>query len=203
MDRTVNRCYKNAARQRVSSPLPCLTRPAIGVLNMAENQLSQLSQVYQCKSCEREKPADDFYASNLSRCKDCVKESARRNRADKVDYYRAYDRKRDREQPHRKEAAKRSAVSQAGLRAKARSTERLKREDPQKFKARRAVGNAIRDGRLEKGSECYFCGTSDRLHAHHEDYDHPLDVVWLCASCHGKLHTIKGDFRRNGGSEHV
>lgn len=196
MDRTVNIWYKNTARQRVSGPLSRLTKAAIGVLNMAEDQLSQVPQVHQCKSCERKKPADDFYASNIYRCKECVKERVRRNRKEKADYYQAYDRKRYREQPHRKEAAKRSATSDAGLKARARSVERAKREDPQKFKARHAVSNAIRDGRLARGTECYFCGCSDRLQAHHEDYDHPLDVVWLCASCHGKLHTIKGDFRR-------
>jgi len=173
-----------------------LTKPAIGVLNMAKGQVARTAHVYQCKSCEREKIAADFYASNLSNCKECVKEKVRKNREEKSDYYRAYDRKRYRDQPHRKEAARRSAMSDAGLKSKARAAERSKREEPQKRKARHAVSNAIRDGKLARGVECYFCGSADRLHAHHEDYDHPLDVVWLCSSCHGKLHTIKGDFRR-------
>ena len=60
------------------------------------------------------------------------------------------------------------------------------------------VSNAIRDGKLERGEECFFCGSDANLQAHHEDYSHPIDVVWLCPSCHGKLHTIKGDFRRAG-----
>lgn len=165
-------------------------------LIMAAEQVSADTAVYQCKSCERAKGANDFYASNLGRCKDCVKQSVRANREAKADYYRAYDRKRYRDSPERKQAARRSAQSAAGLRSKAKSTTRTRKEQPEKYRARNAVSNAIRDGKLERGTECYFCGCNERLQAHHEDYDHPLDVVWLCASCHGKLHSIKGDFRR-------
>lgn len=163
---------------------------------MAAEQVSADTAKYQCKTCERVKSANDFYASNLSNCKECVKARVRRNRDAKADYYRAYDRKRYRDNPHRKEAARRSSNSEAGVKSRARSIARSKINEPEKHKARHAVSNAIRDGKLERGTECYFCGVSDRLQAHHEDYDHPLDVVWLCSSCHGKLHTIKGDFRR-------
>ena len=163
---------------------------------MADHQVTAGAPLYQCKSCERNLPADDFYVSNQSNCKECVRARVRQNRADKAEYYRAYDRKRYRDQPKRKEAARRSAASEAGLKSKARATARSRAEEPQKWKARNAVSNAIRDGKLERGTECYFCKCTGNLQAHHEDYDHPLDVVWLCASCHGKLHTIKGDFRR-------
>lgn len=164
---------------------------------MAENRLSQLTAEYQCKSCEAKKTAGDFYVSNLSRCKDCVKASVRSNRADKVEYYQAYDRKRYRDNPHRKDVARKSAASPAGVSARKLAAERLRDKNPQKYKARNAVNNAIRDGRIERGSECHFCAANTDLHAHHEDYDHFLDVVWLCPACHGKLHAIKGDFRRS------
>jgi hypothetical protein len=157
-----------------------------------------------CKKCMVLKPVEDFYRHPASvggrdtRCKECVKEMARANREEKAEYYRAYDRKRYREEDKRKEAAKVSALSEVGMEARRRATERSRREEPQKWVARNAVSNAIRDGRLSKGTHCYFCATTDRLQAHHEDYNHPLDVVWLCSTCHGKLHTIKGDFRRAG-----
>jgi hypothetical protein len=165
---------------------------------MATNQVTAGAPLYQCKSCEGFCEADGFYASNLSRCKECVKASVRENRVANADYYRAYDRKRYREQEHRKEAAKKCAASDVGKRIRAESQARSKREEPHKWKARNAVNNAIRDGKLAKGTHCYFCATTERLQAHHEDYNHPLDVVWLCSTCHGKLHTIKGDFRRAG-----
>lgn len=35
---------------------------------------------------------------------------------------------------------------------------------------------------------CDVCG-SQQAEKHHEDYDRPLDVVWLCRSHHLDLHT--------------
>jgi len=52
-------------------------------------------------------------------------------------------------------------------------------------KAAVAVGNAIRDGRLEK-QPCFICG--EKAQAHHPDYSAPLAVSWLCAKHHAQLH---------------
>jgi len=51
--------------------------------------------------------------------------------------------------------------------------------------ARRAVSKAIKDGRLIK-CPCEVCGDAN-TEAHHDDYDKPLDVRWLCRS-HHRLH---------------
>ncbi len=37
---------------------------------------------------------------------------------------------------------------------------------------------------------CSKCGSTDQIHAHHDDYNQPLDVVWLCHVCHSHLHAI-------------
>ena len=58
-------------------------------------------------------------------------------------------------------------------------------------KARRAktlVADAIRRGEIQRPKRCELCSKADRLHGHHEDYDKPLDVIWLCPSCHNRLH---------------
>lgn len=51
--------------------------------------------------------------------------------------------------------------------------------------ARWAVKWAIQKGALTK--EPCFCGEAV-VHAHHEDYDKPLEVVWLCPTHHGERH---------------
>jgi ribosomal protein S27AE len=60
----------------------------------------------------------------------------------------------------------------------------------QKHPERRAayiiVGNAVRDKRLIKGP-CVHCG-SLKVQAHHEDYAKPLEVTWMCLSCHTEHH---------------
>lgn len=107
------------------------------------------------------------------------------------------DRKRYRDDPERVKSARRAANSPTGLRLRAEWAANSKKSEPEKWKARNAVNNALRSGKIER-KPCYFCGSDERLQAHHEDYSRPLDVIWLCASCHGKLHAINGDFLRAG-----
>lgn len=56
-------------------------------------------------------------------------------------------------------------------------------------RARDAVANAIRDGRLTKGPcEKAGPGCDGKVHAHHTDYAKPLDVRWLCEAHHREEH---------------
>lgn len=59
---------------------------------------------------------------------------------------------------------------------------------PYKDRARIAVRNAVRSGTLIKPEYCSACGTSGLIHAHHDDYDKPLSVRWLCPECHKERH---------------
>jgi hypothetical protein len=64
-------------------------------------------------------------------------------------------------------------------------------------KAHRLVRQALLERKMERGECCEGCGVSGRfrttptgkrgrytLEGHHENYDKPLEVVWLCKSCH-------------------
>ena len=61
-------------------------------------------------------------------------------------------------------------------------------DHPEKRKARHAVSNAIRDGRLERPLSCESCFQEKFVHGHHPDYDKHLDVYWVCSECHIELH---------------
>jgi hypothetical protein len=50
----------------------------------------------------------------------------------------------------------------------------------------RAVGAAIKRGDLVRGP-CEVCGTAKTV-AHHDDYEKPLEVRWLCHSHHHEAH---------------
>jgi hypothetical protein len=69
--------------------------------------------------------------------------------------------------------------------------------------AHQAVARAIASGRLVRPAFCGECGKPPRAHwrpwiyAHHDDYSKPLDVRWLCSSCH-KLHHVS--LRRASGT---
>lgn len=48
---------------------------------------------------------------------------------------------------------------------------------------------AIREGIVKPEKTCMFCGDNkSKIHGHHPDYRHPLELVWLCPKCHFRLH---------------
>ena len=55
-----------------------------------------------------------------------------------------------------------------------------------KLKAQALVRQAVRSGRLHRG-RCEVCN-SLRVDAHHDSYDQPLVVRWLCRSHHQQWH---------------
>lgn len=66
-------------------------------------------------------------------------------------------------------------------------------EYPLKRQCRNIVRTAIENGKLKRGCCCEDCKvTSDqeKIYGHHEDYNKPLEVIWLCQSCHMRRHTL-------------
>lgn len=60
---------------------------------------------------------------------------------------------------------------------------------PERARACDIVARAIYAGRLKR-QPCERCGQQSHnpTHAHHEDYSKPLEVTWLCGSCHKRRH---------------
>ena len=54
----------------------------------------------------------------------------------------------------------------------------------EKIKAHRAVNKNIKLGLLERKITCDRCGNKGKLEAHHDDYNKPLEIVFLCRPCH-------------------
>lgn len=133
-----------------------------------------------CFRCKEPKDVSEFYKHPgtsdglLGKCKSCTRKDVAKNRADNVDYYREHDRKRE-QTPERKLA-------------KSIYQERHRYKNTDKYKARTAVGNAIRDGRLIRPDYCSCCDNKCTPEAHHEDYSKPLEVVWMCRECHKEYH---------------
>lgn len=126
----------------------------------------------QCKTCGVEKHENDFYANDTT-CKDCRKARVKQNRLAKIDYYRAYDRLRGNRQGYE-------------------YTREYRKANRNKYNAHKIVGNALRDNKLER-LPCEVCGTTTRVHGHHDDYAKPLDVRWLCAAHHRQWHMANGE----------
>lgn len=55
-----------------------------------------------------------------------------------------------------------------------------------KANARAYVNVYIKRGKIIK-QPCEVC-SSPNVQAHHDDYDKPLEIKWLCSPCHIKYH---------------
>ena len=159
-----------------------------------------------CFKCGLPKSLDDFYKhsamadGHLNKCKECAKTDVRRHREENLDAVQAYDRERGK-LPHRKEKCKEYSRNHPEIVRPARRRWVVKNPDkvlaahqkyaekyPDRYAARIAVGNAVRDGRLTK-QPCDVCGVL-KVEAHHEDYSKPLEVRWLC-NMHHKIADVE------------
>lgn len=149
-----------------------------------------------CRKCGAEKNLEEFYRhaqmadGHLNICKDCVKERVLEHRAANLERIQAYDRERG-QLTHRK-AANRARAAQYNDADRVR---RSRAKHPDAYRAYIAVQNALKRGDL-KAAPCERCGYAVGVHAHHEDYSKPLDVVWLCRNCHGERHREINEERR-------
>lgn len=62
------------------------------------------------------------------------------------------------------------------------SARRMREKWPQKYRARAAVARALKKGTIQR-QPCEKCGRLD-VQAHHDDYDKPLEIRWLCKPHH-------------------
>lgn len=83
----------------------------------------------------------------------------------------------------RVEAGKKGGLTRRGIRL---SVE----ESAKRQAARIAVSKAIKRGDLIRPKYCADCGMKSQVQGHHGDYSKPLEVVWLCDSCHDKTHKL-------------
>lgn len=135
----------------------------------------------ECFKCNMTKPLHEFYKhfamadGHLNKCKECTKRDVTLHRDNNLERIRAYDRERSKK-PDR-------------LQQFTEYTKFWRSQDKRRAKAHSAVAWAIKKGTLIR-LPCVQCGNPKSL-AHHEDYDKPLDVVWLCAPCHVQHHKRK------------
>ena len=139
----------------------------------------------ECFKCKTIKPLEEFYKhpymadGRVNKCKECNKNDVTSHRNKNIEKVREYDRARGKI-PER-------------LKAQVEITRAWRAEDSRRSVAHYAVAQAIRSGLLVR-MPCIRCG-KEKTEAHHEDYDKPLEVMWLCTPCHKQRHKeLKAEF---------
>lgn len=143
-----------------------------------------------CKSCGIE--GAEFYQSNKSKCKECIKAAVLKNRLENIDRIRSYDRLRG-SQPHRVAARLAYSKTDAYKSSHSASITKYRDDEPRRYTARNILNAAVRDKKITP-LPCMLCG--EKAEAHHPDYDRPLDVVWLCVQHHKQAHALAREYQR-------
>lgn len=115
-----------------------------------------------CARCKTEKPLSDFYHQSgrpISYCKPC-------QYVNQKEWYE-------------KNKEKKSQINRSW---RERNSERRKLMND----ATNKLWTAIRAGKITRGQKCEICGSVDDIEGAHWSYDNPLEVKWLCSSCHRK-----------------
>jgi hypothetical protein len=132
-----------------------------------------------CSSCGKEKSINEFGIRNASYdgftacCLECLRER---------------DKKR-----YKKDKPKRIALQKMYMQTKegkishAKSVIAWRIKNSNKRAAHIILGNAIQSGKIIK-TPCEVCGSTEKIHGHHEDYTKPLEVKWLCPQHHKDAH---------------
>lgn len=136
-----------------------------------------------CAGCERSLPIDRFSLryekgrspeSRASRCKECA--CRRRSEWARRTGYSLVEEERRKANPEY-------------LRKKSIRQREWRERNGDKKRAHKICWTAEKRGILKPPTGCQSCGVEvRRLHKHHADYARPLDVVWLCPSCHMRTH---------------
>lgn len=146
-----------------------------------------------CKKCGLEKDLSEFYKKpnmadgHLNHCITCVKAYEKERRAKVADHLKAYEKSRA-NLPHRVQARKDYAKTEAGKSSHNKANNLYRHKHSFRYVAHYAVRNAVRDGKLIKATSCSTCGSTKKIEGHHDNYLEPLVVRWLCEDCHKEWH---------------
>jgi len=154
--------------------------------------MSHSDPLKKCSKCGVEKPRLEFYVQSrigdrlCGKCKDCTKTDVKAYRSTHRDQILSLEKRRQR-------TPKRKALNARWPLEHRQESQAIKRNWAQRNREKKTavytVNNAIRDGRLKR-KPCEICGKFE-AEGHHEDYALPLEVIWLCSTCHAAHHVHK------------
>ena len=143
-------------------------------------------KIKKCYKCGKNKPLTEYYKCKKRKdghragCKECSNKTL-------AALKKKPRKKRQKLDPEARLAQKRLAQK--------RRDEKRKLLYPERIKAKNAIAVALTWGRIER-KPCQICGGTGKVQGHHEDYNRPIEVTWLCPSCHSLWHQILREWKR-------
>lgn len=132
-----------------------------------------------CKTCGEVRPLLMYHRKpsnsngHMKECKFCANAATRaRNRA-------GYG-------PDQKRSKRLQTIKRRESGKTSEHSKRMYQKYPEKSKARAILNHTLKKGEVVK-LPCYVCGVT-KVEAHHQDYNKPLEVIWVCRLHHNKIH---------------
>jgi len=152
-----------------------------------------------CSKCKQSKLTQEFIKRLESKdglrgvCRDCINKNKRYRYLNNINGLRTKSLKDGLE--YRQSEQYRVTYSNYKLtsdkiRIKA-SHKKYEVNNRKKFRVKKNVRDAIMSGKLTRG-RCEICDTAEDIHGHHDDYNYPLKVRWLCRKHHMEWHRLNG-----------
>jgi len=148
-----------------------------------------------CIHCHQEKPLGEYYKhpgmadGRLGACKVCCRERARKN--NQRPEVRQRDRERRRGGRDKKHVSRMRQWRKDHPGKAVEYNRKYRKKYQHKTRAGGAVRRAIQRGEIVRPDWCSCCGLIGPVEAHHDDYEKPLDIRFLCSSCHGQTKWIE------------
>lgn len=138
-----------------------------------------------CNGCKKELLEENFYShprgGYRSKCKECWSKNVKIWKAKNPLKCRAWAARYQKEHPDR--------VRGWG----AKAAKKWKALNKDKRKAQHKISNGVRDGKIKR-QRCVVCiklyDKKTPGHAHHCDYNKPLEAMWLCPKHHAAWHNV-------------
>ena len=155
-----------------------------------------------CFKCGLEKDISEFYVhkkmldGHLNKCKECTKKDTFGITKEQIEKRK----ERDRNRPNAKERVLKNCQriknnEEARIKNNENKKEWYKKNKHKKY-ANNLVMRALYSGKLIRPLYCEKCNSDLKIEAHHEDYDKPYVVVWLCVECHSNRHKELNKIKR-------
>jgi len=144
-----------------------------------------------CSKCKQEKDESEFQKCKKAKdglqysCRECRKISCKK-------YYNSDKGLISQQKYHRSEKGRKaqrdySKTPEAMEKTKQRYSNYSK-YDLYKRKVYAKLHYAIKIGKIIPNNNCEICGNTYYIQGHHNDYNYPLIVEWLCINCHMEKH---------------
>lgn len=155
-----------------------------------------------CSQCGELRPLVHFYNDKRAKdgkraaCKDCQNQTIKAWKHSHPEEIKAAAR-RTRQRSIEQQRSIKRASKKRHWESYIEYQRRARRSRPEKLRAYNLVQRAVRAGKLKRPSTCQNCSAIVRVHAHHEDYGKPLEVIWLCQQCHKLAHHFPNELRKD------